>query len=279
MNALNSSKKVPVLLHSIEISASDAHPSGHALCHALSSSWTSLLHETESDQAKKPPQAGLCSQTANQGDGGRPSSMFWAQVALDYSWEQLHSGHWMDVKLFWREAYAFAALLKGLNLYLLGQVAQSLVEIDKGILMGAPIINNSLHTVATMASKELEAEKVGVVSVQKGVASMLNNDNTGYVVTKSDGTDLPKRIGKVRFRNYTPTSHYTKGKGMRSSSSSIPMVRSLSDTPIIDMARRISVVHCPSLEEFQWRHMVASVPVVVSGAMDHWSAYAEKKWK
>ena len=295
---LHLSEGVPALLHSIETSSSDTNPTGHSLCHALGSSWISLLQEI--DGTENLPQAGSCSQTgksvSEEEEDGRPSSVYWAQVALDYSWEQLHSGHWAEVKRFWREAYALAALLKGLNLYLKGQVEQSLVEIDKGILMGAPIINNSLHTVAAMMSKDLEANEVGVVSTQETVLNSGDNiiarkeeldvamvdgvdsvlGSVDYTVAKWEGTDLPKKIGKVKFRNYTPSS---QAKTATPFPPTAPPVSSLSDTPLIDMARRIPVVHCPSLEDFYKHHMTSSVPVVVSGAMDYWPAYAEKRWR
>lgn len=282
LRALHSSEQVPVLLHSIETSASDAHPTGHILCHALRSSWSSLLSESDSS-------LGCCRETGSSATPVKDdnlSSIFWAQVALDYSWEQLHTGHWKDVKTFWKEAYAFAAFLKGLNLFFMGRVSESLVEVDKGILMGAPIMNKSLHTVAAMASKELEniaASKElengrGVASVREDLASMLDTEDASYAVARREGAAPPSKIGKVKFRNYTPNSNPQK-KMKVSASSNIPQARTLSNTPLIDMERRVPVVHCPSLEEFHERHMMSSVPVVVSGVMDHWPAYNEKKWK
>ncbi len=85
-------------------------------------------------------------------------SLSLAQVTLDYSWEQLHCGHWKDVKSCWRQAYALASLSKALNLYLLGKGKEALVELDKGILLGAPVLRNSLHVVAALVNRELTGE-------------------------------------------------------------------------------------------------------------------------
>lgn len=232
-------------------------------------------------------------QEASVGQPPSSSSLFWAQVALNYSWEQLHSGHWKDVRLCWREVYALAALLKALSLCLVGGgEQQALVEIDKGILMGAPIMNNSLHNVAAMLSKKLAPDVTQEVGV--ATASDVGGASTMHVDSEvTEGDDTRRKIGKVKLRNYKPTPDSSERKRRKSSSVSDPLsprmcevpctsgVRTceVSHLPIIDMSRRIPVLHCPSLEEFHLRHMAGRVPVVISGALDHWPAYAERKWR
>lgn len=144
---LHSSREVPRLLCTIKTSATSSHPTCHTLCQALDNSWSCIVSKFTSEQEEDP-------NTECEVAHEDASSTFWAQVALDYSWEQLHKGHWKDVQLFWRQAYALAALLKALDLRLLGKREESLVEIDKGILLGAPIINSSLHVLAALISKE-----------------------------------------------------------------------------------------------------------------------------
>ncbi len=51
------------------------------------------------------------------------------------------------------------------------------------------------------------------------------------------------------------------------------------NVPLVDMARRIATVQCPTLEEFYDQFMHQSRPVVLTGAMDHWPSYAEQKWR
>lgn len=53
----------------------------------------------------------------------------------------------------------------------------------------------------------------------------------------------------------------------------------VTSSPRIHPSRRITTLHCPSLEEFWQRHMQPSSPAVLTGAMDHWPAYAEGKWR
>lgn len=266
MDDLQSSGAVLELLHNMEASVPSSHPSSSSLCQSLSKAWATLpipstppaLPERQTDGSSEAGEVKKCK-----------SSEFWAQIALDYSWEHLHSGYWQDVKLFWRKAYSLAALLKTFNLVLQGKDQEALVETDKGILMGAPIINHSLHHIATLLRKRLvQTEGDEVIDP----ASIEDNQ-------------LTRRIGKVKFRNYTPSLSSTdkKRKIFDSAGTKTEYIGCTScdikDIPLVDMERRLPTVHCPSLEEFYKHHMTCSVPLVISGAMDHWPAYAQKKWK
>ena len=272
---LDESGDVTELLKTILVSASDIHPSSNSLCQALQNSWSGLTQNLSPSSPTKLPTntrkgAGNyeCTEESNDHHINIPSSKFWAQVALDYSWEQLHIGHWQDVKMFWRQAYALAALLKSLNLLIAGKKEDALHEIDKGILMGAPIINNSLCGIASMISREITLGG--------------KNDDPDVTVVPSNSEGTVKKIGKVRFRNYEPSSDLSieqKRKKSCDSPTRVKLTCDACDVPLIDMERRIPVINCPSLEDFYQDHMTPSVPVVISGAMDHWSSYAEKKWR
>ena len=287
VNELHKSQEVPALLQSIEASASLTHATSHTLCQALNNAWSAIsTHETIDAssllavQGGTEDDAGCIKQDVKVGKF--PSSLFWAQVALNYSWEQLHSGHWKDVRLCWREAYALAALLKALSLRLEGKGEQALVEIDKGILMGAPIMNNSLHNVAAMLNKELTPDVMQDVGV--AMASDVGGVSTTHFSSEviEDGSTR-RKIGKVKLRSYKPIPDSSEHKRRKPLSVSdpppLPLTCEVSRLPLIDMARRIPVLHCPSLEEFYQRHMAGHVPVVISGALDHWPAYAERKWR
>lgn len=261
---LHSSREVPRLLCTIKTSATGSHPTCHTLCQALDNSWSCIVSKFTSELEEDP-------NTECEAAHEDASSTFWAQVALDYSWEQLHKGHWKDVQLFWRQAYALAALLKALDLRLLGKREESLVEIDKGILLGAPIINSSLHVLAALISKE-------TVLPGDDIIAMATDDSP------ESAEKLPscRKIGKVKFRNYTPSTEYSDLQKRKSPSSMEEEQRlscDVANIPLIDMMRRIPVINSPSLEDFYRHHMMVSVPVVISGAMDYWPAYAEKKWK
>ena len=199
------------------------------------------------------------------------------QVALDYSWEQLHTGYWQNVKLFWRKSYSLAALLKALNLTLQGKWEYALVEVDKGLLLGAPILNNSLHTIASIISEELRSFNEES-SVSKATVCGLTTKEDGNYQNTVD--NRPKRIGKVKFRSYLPSSLDIDKREKKSITSKTPSLTCYhSDVPLVDMERRIPVINSPSLSTFYLHHMIPSVTVVISGGMDHWPAYAERKWR
>jgi len=84
---------------------------------------------------------------------GYQKALIQSQVILDRTWEHLNTGYWKDVKLFWRQLYTFASLIKSVSLYHLGDIESSLKTCDMGLLMGAPIFNNILNNIATTLSK------------------------------------------------------------------------------------------------------------------------------
>ena len=233
-----------------------------SLCQALEKSWDNLQLVATSEKLKTDPHgtethskdstvAGKVNNTEQASD----DSLFWAQVAIDYAWEQLHTGYWADVHPTWGKAYALGALLKSLNLALCGgrkgRREEAIAELDKGLLLGVDVMENALQRLTD-------------------------------VLMARQSTVKGSRIGKVRFRNYKPStdsveSHVCVKKSSESEQSR--MTCDINVVPLIDMAKRIPVQYCPSLADFRESHMVPSVPVVLSGAMDHWPAYAEKKWR
>ena len=282
LGELQQSGAVLELLHHLETSAPKFHPSSTSLCLALSRAWSSLPPSRQSissdvgsetpQETDRYPQACKMDQFAKP-EPWKCDTEFWAQAALDYSWEQLHSGHWQDVQLFWRQAYSLASLLKAFYSISQRKDREALVDIDKGILLGAPILNHSLHGIATLISKRLmQEEKTGSSTDMKG-----GNDR------------MTRRTGKIKFRNYTlqsPSLLSTNKKIKLLDSKEISAEEmecvlggGTKDIPLIDMERRLPILYCPSLDDFHKHYMTCSVPMVISGAMDHWPAYAEKKWK
>ena len=224
-------------------------------------------------------------------------SLKWAQVAIDFTWEQLHSGNWKDVNMGWRETYSIAALLKAANLSKRRQFREALVELDKGILMGAPVFDNALHSFATVLTAEVR-----------------NNERTFFTETvDKDSADLQTDLKtsseakKVVFKNYkqfaetaneSPVqqmcskeqdsadpefSHHCAAKRMKMEESkqtagNHPFSPGL-HIPMIDPSHKVPVVHCPSLEAFHQHYMETSTPTIITGAMDHWPAYSARKWR
>ena len=125
------------------------HPLLQSIHQALHNSWTSFCIRSCRDYDAESPNhtKGCCSLT-------------WAQIALDFSWEQLNTGHWKDVELVWREGYSVASLLKALCLAWEGDIREALVEVDKGILLGAPVLDNALQSLAAVLTREIHSQDV-----------------------------------------------------------------------------------------------------------------------
>ncbi len=249
------------------------HPLMPSLSYALQASWSTLCAQLDTTH------------NDNLALGGQ-----WAQVALDLTWEQLNAGHWKDVDIVWKKSYSTAALLKMFCSATHGHIKEALEITDKGILLGAPILDHILQKVASILIKSISSinhhtnETDIKPSLVKNIDSATFEQNTGPPVEKKH---------KISFRNYKPIQPLSKtiqplsktiqplSKTMCSSQSAErdPLSTDVSHIPLIDLARRVNVRYCPSLEEFMEEHMKSRVPVVISGGMDHWPAYAAKKWR
>ena len=251
----------------------------HSLCQALRRSFQSLMVSYT-----------VCSSIA-EGDTSAwekesESGRLWAEIALDFTWRKLNSNHWKDVELIWREAYATAALFKALSLLRDGQAQEALIEIDKGILLGAPVFGDILKQFASALANE--AQVVQLVSSKQDDKHTLEA-NTSPLETDSDlgqANTCKSEVRKVVFRNYRPYCKSPSREKVVVSVGTQPrdsVEGSLSvdpsTVPLIDMTRRIPVVNCPSLEEFYHNHMMCSSSVVISGVMDHWPACTTRKWR
>ena len=259
----------------------------HSLCQALRRSWHSLIvsytvslssPSSFEEDAMNALVEGSTSIYQKECESGR----LWAEIALDFTWRKLNSNHWKNVELIWREAYATAALFKALSLLREGQVKGALIEIDKGILLGAPLFDDILKRFASTLTKEVQ-EMQQTPDKQAGGTSEAND-----FLLKGD-SDLGQTNtckSKVVFRNYSTycksSSHEMIIPSVRTHPHSCAEGSSSVDpatVPLIDMTRRVAVVNCPSLEEFHHNHMMSSTSVVISGAMDHWPACTTRKWR
>lgn len=219
-----------------------------SLCTALQTSW----HQLQS--------------------GNIVSSKWWARVALDYSWEQLNTGNWEDVRVVWREVYSTAALLKALVLVKEDRLQNALKELDRGILLGAPILESILHSFA--------ANLAATVNASSPSAANIPPERTGKKTSPLKG----KR--KIIFKNYKQfkddDDDETKSQSEHSKRPTIDvhdLVSRKVSVPLIDPAHRIPLVYLPSLESFYQHYILSARPVVLSGAIDSWPAYSARKWR
>ena len=217
-------------------------------------------------------------------------SLKWAQVAMDFTWEQLHSGKWKDVNMGWRETYSIAALLKAANLSKRRQFREALVELDKGILMGAPVFDNALHSFATVLTAEVHnnehrflTETVDKDSADSSKAKKVVFKNYKQFAETANESPVQKICSKEQDSADLEFSHHCAAKRMKMEESkqtagNHPFSPGL-HIPMIDPSHKVPVVHCPSLEAFHQHYMETSTPTIITGAMDHWPAYSARKWR
>jgi len=160
------------------------------------------------------------------------------QVLLDDTWEQLNTGHWKDVNISWRKLYSYAALLKCLSVYRLGNVHLSIKTCDMGLLMGAPIFDNILAKLAPQLNV------------------ILSNKN------KVEKSQIRPCCGRNEDKSSPPCKRWKERK----------------DIPVIDASYEIPRVDCPSLMTFHQQHMRSEQPVILQHAMDHWPALTTHRW-
>ena len=183
----------------------------------------------------------------------------WAGVIEDLCWERLHSGHWKDVPVNYRTLYSLAIALKGDSLKTMGSYREALGTFDKGILLGAPVMDNLLHKMAdslmelirneeeeSLPEKQEAAVSDCCVSSDKATTkrnlSCSDSVSTFHKMIKMEESD---DVGVAMTSRYTP----------------------------------IDRIHCPSLEQFHNEYMKQAKPVIITGCMDHWPAMNERRWR
>lgn len=255
----------------------------HSLCQALHRSFHSLIVSyTVSSASPSLSEEGTESTSVWQKES--ESGRLWAEVALDFSWRKLNSNHWKDVELIWREVYATAALFKALSLLRAGQMQEAFIEIDKGILLGAPMFGDILKKLASTLTNEAQAVQQISSKSQQDIDA--NNFPLERDSDFAQTNECKPKARKVTFRSYRSYCESLSSNKILLSVRTDPhnsvegsFSVDPSTVPLIDMARRIAVVNCPSLEEFYHNHMMCSTSVVISGAMDHWPACTTRKWR
>lgn len=104
-----------------------------------------------------------CTHSPTSGDAKDVEEIFRGlercSIILDYTWEQLNTGHWSKVPVSWRSCYAIASLFKAILTMCqrsdMSDIIRAMlvVEIcDMGILMGAPLIVRQKNILAAIAS-------------------------------------------------------------------------------------------------------------------------------
>lgn len=252
------------VVHHVEtIRSKLQHPCSESVCKALKTSWQQLQ------------------------SGNLLHSKHWAQVALDYAWERLNTGSWKDVSIVWREVYSTAALLKAACLVKDGEMQGALVELDRGILLGAPILDSALHSLAATLTANVQISSLSATA--DGTTSMTSHTTATGISIRTDMTvkdiSLSQGKKKIVFKNYKhfkesdETISPRDSKRPRMEVDVHDLASRTANVPLVDPAHRLPLVYLPSLETFHQRYMLSSTPVVMSGVMDEWPAYSARKWR
>lgn len=180
----------------------------------------------------------------------------WLEVMSDWIWEQLHSGHWKEVPVHYRRLYSLVKLLQAFIFSSKGEYKESLLCIDKGLLLGAPVLDEFLKRFAK------------VLTVELSISNKLLCD--GHRIDEESSmastTDTIWHGKTIRFRNYEPVSIFPALKRSKGDSDKFSLSSTLIET-----------VDRPSLATFERDYMRTETPVVLSNCVNHWPAM--KLWK
>uniref|UniRef100_A0A672G0X7 Lysine-specific demethylase 8 n=1 Tax=Salarias fasciatus TaxID=181472 RepID=A0A672G0X7_SALFA len=93
------------------------------------------------------------------GETERSSRALTAQIVLDLSWERLNTGTWRHVDKEWRRVYSYGCLFKVAALCRENpsedEILQAVRTCDMGLLMGAAIMDDILHTIVRLLQSEI----------------------------------------------------------------------------------------------------------------------------
>ena len=171
-----------------------------------------------------------------------------SSIVQDIVWEQLHHGDWKDVPAIWRTLYSHSSLLISLCHISNGNLTKAMTELDKAILMGNPILDNYIQTLATQVSNEITLNDIKTDTVSDDV----NNSQVPNKHLNETGDDIvqTKKL-KLDMDNCGEVS--------------------------ISVDKVIKKVRSPSLSDFLLNYMSKNQPVILTHCMEHWPACS--KWR
>ncbi|CDW53161.1 lysine specific demethylase 8 [Trichuris trichiura] len=178
---------------------------------------------------------------------------------LDIAWEKFNIGHWSEVNICWRQLHTLVTYVQTMYLWAVGSLKEAMQSCDKGLILGAPLRQFSLTTIATEIHAELSA--VEPCSLPSKCSSTTRN--LDKITIMLYGRNLIIQIGeKVRnfkFCIFTVVDQANFCFG-------------------INLRAEVKRIHCPSMTQFdrEYLHSVQQKPVVIEGALDCWPAF--QKW-
>ena len=227
--------------------------------------------------------------------GDEEGCLKWSGVAEEWAWEQLHTGDWKDTSVACRELYSLVSLLRGLAYAKMGQHEKALEVVDKGILMGAPVLGHALQEMATVLSgqisqskKEKENHSTDAASNTQAEQRAASNNDEDLATMTSTESDFPpaqksreeKPVLKkrVRFRSFVQYDSDTTEPPCKRLKEASPSPERSVEVPNIDPDHRIKVLTNPSISAFQ-DVMDSNTPVILCQCMEHWPAMGTRRWR
>ncbi len=238
-------------------------------------------------------------------------SIKWSMIIEDWSWERLHSGHWMDVPIGYRGVYSLACVLRANGLIELGRSDEALSVIDKGLLLGShgdmlqimvvqltrPIdqlktvsetkrknynnetglLKKAKHNDETSTSSTIIASSDRTSTSSTIIASSDETSTSSTIIASSDRTSTSSTI--IASSDRTSTSSTIIASSDRTSTSSTITSINDSDRHCLNKYIQIERIDYPSLETFLNDYMKPDKPVIITGCMGHWPAMTNRRWR
>jgi len=233
---------------------------------------------------------------------------------LHLAWEKIHTGHWRDVSIIWRELYERAALIHAVCCLVLQQQQQPLREecasttteqmaelssrdgsinaailrlLDLILMVGSRSSSFTRHVHKLIEHiQQLEQRKSGSESESNGPGVRKDGCATdaGAGVNQENSLSPPKtarkrRRGSTSSENSSDETDEAASaeSAVTASCSSIPSVPIL---PTSSNARPLRHLHLPPLLLFQSSVMSRGEPAIIEGAMESWPAlnHPDRRW-
>jgi hypothetical protein len=200
-----------------------------------------------------------------------------AKELSEVSWQQLHTGHWKDVALAWRQLYSLACLLSVLidRLHSPNKVNHSdkidqIKLLDKALLMGGPHYADLVHKLVDVIHAEL------IVELEQN-----NNNNDSVKEKKGDNSEdkaveHERQVGQKYKSDQLDEAEEPPKKRLRLLHAMALQSR-IKPAPVIDAEHQIKRIKPPSLLTFKQQYMDLNEPVVIEDLIHHWRAVW--RWK
>ena len=188
------------------------------------------------------PLAALLERACSSGDRDKGSMT----AARELVWERLHSGRYFDLPIGFREAYGAIELLAAEEAAASNRQPRALNALDMCLLMGGP------H------SRKLAGRLVSAVEASGHCGRSAQESSAAPVDGESRGRKRPRSVRSMPMEKPAAGRLSCPGRPRKA----------------------IMRVEAPSLSEFLEQHMNTRVPVILTGAMEHWPALGpgERAW-